>query len=182
MRLYYEKNGLFFTAMCPTTIGRQSDLTVQEVELRESRARIFKTGWDERLVQLGLVVLIEHNKQLTVWMVESAAIAMVLGCSPKTVEKNFEVMRYLRYLPVMLRSIPIMNGYKPTRTRREPTVPLSLGAKISPSAPISPEEEPVKFSPITVEEEEAPQECFSPITYPQYVDELPPIMEIEEFC
>lgn len=183
MRLFYEKNGLFFTAMCPTQVGRQRDLTERQVKLRESRARIFKTGWDERLVQLGLVVLIEYNEHLTIWMVEAAAIAMVLNCSPRTVEKNFEVMRYLRYLPVALRSIPIMNGFRPTRTRRDPTVPLSLGAaKFSPPpppppSPISPEP---TDSPVLHDPQPEEPTCFSPTTYPQYMDELPPVIEIEE--
>lgn len=151
MKTYYEKNGLYFVAMTPAFYQRRKDLTPEAVSRRERSARFFRPGWDEQLTALGLIVRINHNQETELWMVESEAIALLLGCKPKTVEKNLEVTRYMRYIPLSLQYVPEAYGYTRYRTRKPVTRELILG---------------VEMDVVVPEEEESPD--FDLLDMPDY--------------
>jgi len=123
MKCFYEKNGLFFVAMTPVRYQRRRDLSPKAVAKRENNARFFKPGWDLQVASMGLIVRLDYKEEdITIYMVESNAVALVMGSKPKSVEKNLEIMRYLRHIPVTAQYIPELFGYTRSTTRKPVTI------------------------------------------------------------
>lgn len=106
--------------MVAVSYKRRCDLDPLSVARRESHARIFKPGWDMTLKYLGYIRELVLGDGTIIWMVDSRSSALELGCSPKSVEKNLEVLRHMRYIPSILKNVPLYYGY--TAKFREPDV------------------------------------------------------------
>lgn len=161
VKCYYEKAGLYFVAMVRATHARRRDMTPKEIRKRETGARLFKTGWDEALASLGLIIRIDCDGYPPIFMVELEACARILGSTPKAVEKNLEVMRYLRYINRELARLPEIYGFRPTVARRHPSMENILGVE-----------------PLTSDEEEEEEAALTIPNFAYLTDsqlELPPV-------
>ena len=117
-------------------------MSPEDIRRREASARCFRPGWDVVLADLGLIVRLDCDGQPPIYMVESAACARVIGSTPKTVEKNLEVMRHLKYIGRKRRDAPEMFGFRAARDRLPPTIEGILGVEPLSSA----EEDPVAYN------------------------------------
>jgi hypothetical protein len=119
---YYNKEGsaFYYTAMCTADGHRKMDLPEERVAQREKAGRIFCLGWVERLERLKVIVRIEYMHEKFLWLVDSEAAANVLGCRPNSVLKYLEIMRYIRFVPRSLETLPEEYGYMRRNYRQQP--------------------------------------------------------------
>ena len=115
---YYTRfDGFYYTAMCTADGARKMDLPEARVARREEAGRLFFRGWVEALENLGIIVRFEYQTRKFLWLVDSDAASHVLGCSPQTVLKYLEIMRYLRFISKTDESLPGRYGYMSTACR-----------------------------------------------------------------
>lgn len=123
---YYSKgDGFFYTAMCTAEAPRKMDLPKARVVQREKAGRIFYPGWVEGLERLNIIVRIQYIHEKFLWLVDSEAAAHVLGCRPNSVLKYLEIMRYIRFVPKELETLPEAYGYMRCPVR-QPTSPHQI--------------------------------------------------------
>lgn len=125
-RCFFEKNGLYYTAMAPTAFKRRRDMSIEDVQRRESNAIYFLPGWDWHLARLGVYMRLDY-RGVSVHMIETEGAALVLGCRPGTVLKYLENARHLRVAPAHLRDVPLGFGFVKCRHRQPITMQTILG-------------------------------------------------------
>ena len=168
-KLFYEREGLYYIAMCTSTACRKMDLDERTIRRREKSARCFFPEWDTVLESFGVIVRIAIAQDEYLWMVDSEAAALMIGCKAGTVEKYMEVMRHLRYIPNEFRHIPEGHGSVPRISR----MPVCMRDVLK-----------VESFPDIVEQEEEETEIGEGMMMIGALDEsrfeLPPVSEMED--
>ena len=87
-----------YTAWEPVYRLRRMDLSWEAVIQRESNAKYFHAGWDERLMLAGFLISIQDFRlpMGVIWMIDCVGAADYLGCTYKSMCKNLETMRHFR--------------------------------------------------------------------------------------
>lgn len=102
-----------FSAWVSSAHRRKMDLTQEMISRRERNAHCFFTGWDDLLESKGIIFKIKDVRfpKGVAWMIDSEAAARVLNCSPRSICKNIEIMRYLTPMPRVMHSFVIESLY-----------------------------------------------------------------------
>lgn len=98
-----------YSAWVSSAFTRKMDLSKEMISRRERNARCFFTGWDDLLEKKGIIYKIRDIRfpKGVAWLVDSNAAARFLHCSPKSLCKNIEIMRYLTPMPKEMHSFVI---------------------------------------------------------------------------
>eukprot|EP00727_Mastigamoeba_balamuthi_P013971 m51a1_g9197 hypothetical protein (429) ;mRNA; f:100342-103464 len=118
-RRVFVRDGREYRAWLPATSRRKMDLSDERIASREANARSFHPGWDERLRRAGHLLRIEDPDEGVLWFVDTRSGAKELGCTPRSLEKNLEIMRHLRALPPTLHRLVNKYGFEVQRSKED---------------------------------------------------------------
>jgi hypothetical protein len=180
MKVYYERDGFYYTAMCPIVRLRRMDLDDWTVENRERNARYFRPGWDVELEDLGIIVRIEYKRGQHMWFIDTEAAASLLGCRPSSVEKYLEIMRHLRFIPPECKKIPLSHGFEMHKSRGPTTIDQILGMVTAQERAHVKEREHVAVAAVEEEDGYRLEAALDSVVCDESAHYLPPLDSMQE--